>query len=66
MQASNYWPAPTAHREHWERFNNPYVYEYDPTDDGPEVEIITRILAADWYYEIDNERRPDAYPEAAL
>lgn len=32
------------------------LYAYDPTNDGPECEIITRILAADWYYEIDRER----------
>ena len=44
-----------AHRDFWER-RNFCIYEYDPTDDGPEVETITRILAADWYYEIDRER----------
>lgn len=43
MQASDYWPAPTAHRDFWERHNNPYVYEYDPTDDGPEVEAIIAV-----------------------
>ena len=48
-------PPLTAHREYWERRNCALVYEYDPTDDGPEVEIATRILGADWYYEIKNE-----------
>ena len=32
------------------------LYEYDSANDGPECEVITRILAADWYYEIDKER----------
>lgn len=39
MQRSEHWPDITAHREYWERHNNPHVYEYDPTDDGPEAEI---------------------------
>ena len=43
---SPFWPTPTAHRIHWEQNNCPHVYEYDPTDDGPEVEIITRIKIA--------------------
>jgi len=46
MQRSEFWPEPTAHRHYWERHNCPHVYEYDPTDDGPEVEAITRILAS--------------------
>jgi hypothetical protein len=53
---SEHWPPPMAHREFWERYNCAQVYEYDPTDDGPEVEVITRILGADWYYDIDRER----------
>ena len=36
------WPPLTAHRIFWETRNNPHVYEYDPTDEGPEVEIIQR------------------------
>lgn len=60
MQASDYWPIPSPHRAYWEHYSNPYVYEYDPTDDGPEVEIITRILAADWYYEIVKEHSETA------
>lgn len=35
----------TAHQEfQFGLFNG--VYEYDPADDGPECEVITRILAA--------------------
>lgn len=47
MQSNSpYWPPQTAHQIFWERSNNPFVYEYDPTDDGPEVEVISRIRAA--------------------
>ena len=38
MLASNYWPEPSAHQIYWEQHNNPYVYEYDPVDDGPEAD----------------------------
>ncbi len=34
----------TGHRKYFERFCF-LVYMYDPTDDGPECEIITRTLA---------------------
>ena len=44
------WPIQTAHQIFWERNNCPFVYEYDPTDDGPEVEIATRIRAAYFDY----------------
>jgi len=37
----------TAHRIFWENRNNPHVYEYDPADDGPEVEIIREFLFQD-------------------
>jgi hypothetical protein len=40
---SQYWPELSAHQIYWEHHNNPHVYEYDSTDDGPEVEIIRRI-----------------------
>ena len=43
MIRSDFWPEPTAHRHYWERHNCPHVYEYDPTDDGPEVEVINAI-----------------------
>jgi hypothetical protein len=35
---------PTAHQEYWDWHNNYLIYEYDPADDGPEVEIINRLL----------------------
>jgi hypothetical protein len=35
----------TAHQEYQLALFNG-VYEYDPADDGPECEIITRILAS--------------------
>jgi hypothetical protein len=37
---SELWPEPSAHRLYWERNNCALVYEYDPTDDGPEVAVI--------------------------
>jgi crotonobetainyl-CoA:carnitine CoA-transferase CaiB-like acyl-CoA transferase len=43
---SDEWPELNAHRLNWETHNNPHVYEYDPTDDGPEIEIVARIKAA--------------------
>jgi hypothetical protein len=49
-----YWPAPTAHQTHWEMSHNPLVYEYDPADNGPECEVITRILAA--HAELENTK----------
>ena len=56
MQRSEFWPVPTAHRAYWERHNCALVYEYDPTDDGPECEAITCILA----------NHPEADPVAVL
>jgi hypothetical protein len=56
MRASDYWPIPTAHQEHWEHRNNPYVYEYDPTDDGPECGVAKIILSTHTDEEIENER----------
>jgi hypothetical protein len=46
MHASDYWPPPSVHRDHWEHHHNPYVYEYDPTDDGPEAHIVRSVLAS--------------------
>jgi hypothetical protein len=40
---SDLWSEISAHQQHWECRNNPWVYEYDPTDDGPEVEIIRSV-----------------------
>jgi len=50
---------------HFDYCERPNAF-YDPADDGPETRLITRILAADWYYEIERERLPNSYPEAAL
>jgi hypothetical protein len=33
------------------------VYEYDPAEDGPECEIITRILAKHPLYRVGTEKR---------
>jgi hypothetical protein len=46
MLRSEFWPEQTVHRAYWEQHNCAPVYEYDPTDDGPECEAITHILAA--------------------
>jgi hypothetical protein len=46
----------TAHMIHFLKLPISGVFIYDPAEDGPECEVITRILAADWYYEIDKER----------
>lgn len=44
MQSNSaYWPDLSAHQSYWEHHNNPYVYQYDPADDGPEVETIVSI-----------------------
>lgn len=69
---SPHWPIQTAHQIFWERNNCPFVYEYDPTDDGPEVEIGRAILAMYTTLELIDERIDCcfrggyAYPEAAL
>jgi hypothetical protein len=55
MQRSDHWPTPSAHRDFWEHHNNPYVYEYDPTDDGPEVHVIRLIRAGYTQFELDIE-----------
>lgn len=39
MHRSEYWPELTAHREYWENHHNPFIYEYDSADDGPEVAV---------------------------
>lgn len=46
----------TAHHEYWEHNNCPHVYEYDPTDDGPETYTARAILAAHTVLDIGNER----------
>ena len=38
-------PGASAHEEHFFWSPRVYVYDYNSADDGPECEIITRILA---------------------
>ncbi len=45
MPILEHWQYLSAHREYWENRNNIHIYEYDPTDDGPEVGIINSIFA---------------------
>jgi hypothetical protein len=54
---SEFWTPPTAHQEFWERHNCAEVYQYDPTDDGPECEQLTRILATHPELTRDDEYR---------
>lgn len=56
MQRSEHWPDLTAHRDYWERHNNPHIYEYDPTDDGPETVTPRLILSAHTAADLTNER----------
>jgi hypothetical protein len=53
---SDFWPGLSAHRECWEHRNCPLVYEYDPTDDGPEI-VARFILASHTLEELQAERR---------
>ena len=46
MQRSEFWPDQSAHRAYWELHNCAHVYEYDPTDDGPEAEVLSAIHAS--------------------
>ena len=52
----NYWQEPTAHQTNWERYNCAYVYQYDPTDDGPEAETVKAINATHTPLELATER----------
>lgn len=56
MHASDYWPTPTAHQTNWEQNHNPYVYQYDSADDGPEWYTLRVILASHWPGELRSER----------
>ncbi len=53
---SEYWIHPTAHRECWEMHNNSLIYEYDPTDDGPEAVTARLILASHTQLDLYAER----------
>lgn len=33
------------------------VYQYDAAEDGPEVEVITRILSGHWFTKLRKERK---------
>lgn len=46
----------TAHEEFWEHNNCPLVYTYDPTDDGPEVQIGKAIFSTHIPEEVGTER----------
>jgi hypothetical protein len=45
----------TAHQIFWEHNNCPHVYEYDPTDDGPEVGLIRGVRASHAKLDLFNE-----------
>jgi hypothetical protein len=51
----HWWPM-SAHARGVFNLTMSAAYDYDPAEDGPECELITRILAADWNHEIDKER----------
>lgn len=53
---SEYWPVPSAHQEYWERNICALVYEYDPTDNGPEVETANAIFVSHYASELQEER----------
>lgn len=58
-QPSKLWPPPTEHRAYWENYNDRHVYEYDPTDDGPETaagSATKAILASHTVEELQAER----------
>ena len=56
MQRSELWPVPSAHRSYWDQHNCAHVYEYDPTDDGPEVGAIRQIFYRHDDLDIEIER----------
>ncbi len=49
---SPFWPEHSAHRDFWERHNCAHVYEYDPTDDGPEAMICCAVYTLAYQYRI--------------
>lgn len=54
MQNSDYPNTPHGVYRAYEPYS--LVYSYDPTDDGPEVEIIKTILFYHTFKELRNER----------
>jgi hypothetical protein len=55
MHRSEFWPEISAHREYWERHNCAQVYTYDPTDDGPEVQVILAIRFAYYFFPLEGQ-----------
>jgi hypothetical protein len=55
-QPSALWPTLTAHQNYWEGYNCAYVYVYDPTDDGPEVDVCKAVLSNHTEVELRKER----------
>lgn len=49
------YPYLSVHEEYWIQRNNHLVYEYDQTDDGPEVDIISSILASHAWCDLYDE-----------
>jgi hypothetical protein len=45
---SEHWPEISVHQEYWEQHNCWFVYSYDPTDDGPEVQVIRFVNGSAW------------------
>jgi len=55
-----YW-VPFGHEAAFYDKNIGDVYVYDPTDDGPECEVITRILAAHPFFIPGEERNAKTF-----
>lgn len=53
---SELWPTLSVHQDYWERRNCSLVYEYDPTEDGPEWFVTRVILACHTSEELLTER----------
>jgi hypothetical protein len=47
----------TGHEQHFFWSNLAHVYDYDPAGDGPECEVITRILAQHPLYAAGAEKQ---------
>ncbi len=53
---SPFWPEHSAHRDFWERHNCAHVYEYDPTDDGPETVTCRAVFSNYSVLDLNDER----------
>jgi len=56
MDSNFYIASFTAHELYWDRIWGARVYRYDPADDGPECETITRIRAFHPQADLDIEK----------